>query len=126
MAAGVPSARLDAILADYTDAYLQLHTGDPGAAGTANTTSAVADRKQVSFGSAGTNSGTRRRRNDAIVRWDAEDVTGSASITHGSLWDAETDGNFLHSGTLTVTATSGVPIEVPVDGFEVNVGPLAS
>lgn len=128
MPIGYPASKLDTYLGEFTGSHLQLHTGDPGAAGTANTTANVTGRKAVTFGSAETNSGTRRRRNSAIIRWDAGDVTGSASITHWTLWDASTSGNFLRSGTWTstITATAGVPIEIQVNALEVNAQPLAS
>lgn len=128
MAVGIPSARLDTILEDYDTAYLQLHTADPGAAGTSNVEADVAGREAVTFGAEETNSTTRRRRNSAIIRWDAGDVTGTVAATHWSLWSAATDGTFLHSGTFaaTINATSGQPIEIQVNGLEVNVGPLAS
>lgn len=128
MAVGIPSSRLDTWLGDFTGSYMAMHVGDPGAAGTSNTTASVASRKAVTFGAAATNSTTRRRLNSAIVRWDGADVTGTATLSHWSLWTASSGGSLLQTGTLasTVSTTSGVPIEVAVGALEVNVGPLAS
>jgi chitodextrinase len=128
MATGASAARLDAFLAEYAGSYVQLHSGDPGASGTANVSTATTVRKQVTLGSAETNSGNRRRRNSVIVRWDAGDVTGSQSATHASLWDAASSGTFLGSFALAspVSLTSGTPAEIPINGLEVNGGPVAA
>jgi len=128
MAVGIPTARADTQLSDFTGSYLQMHVGDPGSAGSANTTASVAARKAVTFAAAETNSTTRRRRNSAIVRWDGADVTGSATVTHWSLWTASSGGTLLLTGSFasSVAATAAVPIEVAVNALEVNVGPIAS
>lgn len=128
MAVGVPVARADTQLSDFTGCYVQAHVGDPGSAGASNTTASVAARKAVTFAAAETNSTTRRRRNSAIIRWDGADVTGSASLTHWSVWTASTGGTLLFTGSFVsaITATAAVPVEIPVNGIEVNVGPIAS
>jgi hypothetical protein len=128
MAVGEPSAALDAILAEFDTSFMQLHTGDPGAAGTSNVEANVAGRSAVTFGAAETNAGTRRRRNTAIIRWDAGDVTGTVAATHWSLWSASSAGTFQRSGSFsaTINASAGQPIEIQVGGLEVNAGPLAS
>lgn len=128
MALGIPSARLDTWLGDFTGSYLQQHVGDPGAAGTANTTASVAARKAITFGSAATNGTTRRRLNSAIVRWDGADVTGTAVLTHWSIWTASSGGTLLQTGAWasSTTSTASVPLEVAVSALEVNAGPLAS
>ena len=125
---GASAARLDAFLADYAGSYVQFHSGDPGAAGTANVSTATTVRKAVTLGSAETNSGTRRRRNSSIVRWDAGDVTGTQSGTHISLWDAATSGTFLGSFELAspIALAAGTPAEIPVNGLEVNGGTVAA
>lgn len=79
--------------------WIQLHTADPGATGTA----AVAGngtRKQVSFGSAASGA----MSNDAEVHWPAGDVDTSEDYTHWSAWTASSGGTFLLSGTVTATA----------------------
>lgn len=94
--------------------YLALHTGDPGAAGTANA-SAETDRKALTFGTA--SSGSIAASEVSWTTWDA----GSETISHVSVWTASTSGTFICSGTLssskamsngdtlgiTVTATQG-------------------
>jgi hypothetical protein len=94
--------------------WVQVHTGDPGANGTANASAETA-RKQLSFGAP--SAGSMVATQVSWADWDA----GSETISHCSVFDAETDGNFLQSGALgsskdvedddtlnlTVTATMG-------------------
>lgn len=76
--------------------YVQLHTGDPGSAGTANA-SAETERKAVTFAAPSAGSSTA-----SAVSWASWDA-GSETITHCSLFDAATDGNFIQSGTLAAS-----------------------
>lgn len=106
MTVGNSSTRASAILNVYrATAYsaitpwVKLHTGDPGSAGTANA-SAETTRKQLSFAAPSSN---------AIVATEVEWTTwaaGSETITHFSIWDASTSGNFQQSGTCTSTAVA--------------------
>lgn len=79
--------------------YMQLHTGDPGAAGTSNVATNTT-RKLVTFGAA--SGGTIAT--DADVSW--TNVPAAEDYTHLSLWDASTAGNFLASGTITANAVA--------------------
>lgn len=128
MAVGTPTARLDTFLADFASAWIQFHTGDPGAAGSANTTASVAGRKQITLEAVNTSGTNRRRRNSVLIRWDAGDVTGSATLSHYSVWSASTAGTFLISGSLSssVSVSSGTPIEIAVNQLEFAIGPVAS
>lgn len=95
------NAMLDAWAAEYD--YIQLHTGDPGAAGTSNV-AGNDTRKLVSWASA---SGGLLS-NDAAVEWDGSEVDTSEDYTHASFWTAATDGTF--GGSFVITAnpvTSG-------------------
>lgn len=66
--------------------HVQLHTGDPGAAGTANV-STETDRAQVSFGTAV--AGSRTSNTEGLI----SDAAATETITHVSLWDAASGGN---------------------------------
>ena len=77
--------------------WIQLHVGDPGASGTANT-AAETTRKQISLGTPVNGVVT----NDAQISWTS--ITGSEDATHYSLWTASTAGTFLFSGTITAPA----------------------
>jgi hypothetical protein len=80
-----------------TTSYVQLHIGDPGAAGTSNTATETT-RKTVSFAAASAGS----MASDADVTW--TNIAGSQDATHFSAWDASSAGNFLFSGTITANA----------------------
>lgn len=74
-----------------TAVYVQLHTGDPGAAGTANVSS-VTTRPAVTFSAAVAGSMAASNQ-PAWNDWGGATET----ITHISLWDAPTAGTFLWS-----------------------------
>lgn len=128
MAIGMPPTEADSFLAKFTGSYVQLHTADPGAAGTTAISTAAPARKQVTFGTATTAAGIRQRLSTAIVRWDAADVTGTESATHCSIWSAATGGDFLQSGLLdpALALTSGQPSELPVGSVKATIKPVAS
>ncbi|GGN39519.1 hypothetical protein FHR83_006702 [Actinoplanes campanulatus] len=122
MSVGISTTHSHAVLnvlrgTNYTapaSVWLKLHTGDPASAGTSNA-SAETTRKQVTFGSPSAGSSVA-----SAVSWTSWSA-GSETITHVSLWDASTSGNFLMSAALsasksvangdtlnvTVTATQG-------------------
>ena len=94
-----------------TAAYIKLHTGDPGANGTANAATETT-RKQVSFAAASGGSMT----SSADVSW--TNISGSQTATHFTAWDSATTGNFLFSGTITANPyTAG-------DTFTISSGSL--
>ena len=77
--------------------YIKLHTGDPGAAGTANAATETT-RKAASFGAASAGAIT----SDADISW--TNISGSQDASHFTAWDNLTAGNFLFSGTITGNA----------------------
>jgi hypothetical protein len=98
------------------EAWIQLHTGDPGAAGTSNV-AGNATRKQVSFG---TPSGGVMS-NDSAITWTSGEVDTSEDYTHWSLFDASTTGTFLGSGTMTANAvTSGDEFTIPTGELDLS------
>ena len=74
--------------------YIKLHTGDPGAAGTANAATETT-RKAASFGVAVAGA----INSDADISWTS--IAGSQDASHFTAWDNLTVGNFLFSGTIT-------------------------
>lgn len=78
--------------------YVKLHQGDPGSAGTANA-SAVTTRSELTLTSASSGAvaltGTQ-------PSWS---MTASEVISHISVWDAATGGDFLWSAQLAVAKT---------------------
>ena len=77
-----------------TNVYVQLHIGDPSAAGTDNPATETT-RKAVSFASSSNGSIS----SDANVTW--TNISGSQDATFFTAWDSLTGGNFLFSGTIT-------------------------
>lgn len=81
-----------------TGLYVKLHTGDPGAAGTANA-SAVTTRSQLTLAAAASGAvaltGTQ-------PSWS---MTTSETVSYISIWDNASTGNFLWSAQLAVAKT---------------------
>lgn len=78
--------------------FCKLHTGDPGASA-ANNASAVTTRNAVTWSAASGGS-------MALSSLGSYSMTASETISHISLWDASSAGNFLQSAALT----SSVPV----------------
>ena len=115
---GTADAVLNAIFnaTSYSEAgiWMQLHTGAPGAAGTANVATET-DRQAVSCSTASGGAIT----SDTLIQWTA--ISGSEDATHFTLWDASTVGNFVGSGTITANAyTAGDTFNIPVGDFDVS------
>jgi hypothetical protein len=101
----------NAVSFSVAQAYVQLHTADPGAAGT-TAVATETTRKAVSFGAAAAGS----MANDVAITWTG--IAGSQDASHFTLWDAATVGNFLGSGIITANAyTAGDNYTVGVGGF---------
>lgn len=95
-------------------AYIKLHTGAPGSAGTANAATETT-RKAVSCSAAASGAIT----SDADIVWTS--IAGSQDATHFSIWDDLTAGNFLGSGTITANAyTAGDTFTIPTGDFDVS------
>lgn len=105
MTAGLASAHANELLEVYRGTavagktlYAKLHTGDPGAAGTANA-SAVTTRQALTFAAA---SGGSMALASSPTAWT---MTGAETLTHISLWDAASGGGFVRSVALASSKT---------------------
>lgn len=76
--------------------YVKLHTADPGSAGT-TAASAVTTRYACTFSAASAGSMSLSSMGGT---WS---MTATETISHISLWDASTSGNFLWSVALTAS-----------------------
>jgi hypothetical protein len=102
-----------------TTSYIQLHVGDPGANGTANTATETT-RKSLSMEAAA----SAATENDAQIVW--TNIAGSETATHFSIWDAATSGNFLWSGTVTANSyTAGDTVIVDVGDLDISMTPAS-
>jgi len=77
---------------------VKLHTGDPGSAGTSNA-SAETTRKALTWSSASSDQVAIAATLPQWATWSA----GSETISHVSVWDSTTAGNFLYSFALTTS-----------------------
>lgn len=103
MTVGQSSSHINAILnvlrgTSYTGVtpYLKLHTADPGASA-ATAASSETSRKALTF--AAPSGGSTVSSAVSWTSWSAS----SETITHYSIWDASTAGNFLISGAFTTS-----------------------
>ena len=109
--------------ASPTNIWIQLHTGDPGASGTANV-AGNATRKDLTAAMGTAASGAIT--NTSAITWTAGEVDTSEDYTHWSLWDASTAGTFLCSGTVTANAvTAGDEFTIPAGDLDVAFGTAA-
>lgn len=96
--------------------WIQLHTGDPGVAGTSNI-AGNATRKQVSSGSPAGGA----MANDVALTWTSGEVDTSEDYTHWSGWTASTAGTFIISGPVTANAvTAGNAFEIAIGDLDLT------
>ncbi|WP_228002125.1 phage tail fiber protein [Nocardia australiensis] len=98
--------------------YVKVHTGDPGA-GTANA-SAVTTRSQATFAAAASGAIALTGTNPS---WP---MTATETISHVSVWDSSTSGNFLWSAALSApkAVVNGDTLTLTSLGF--SLAPLAA
>ncbi|MGV9540944.1 phage tail fiber protein [Nocardia beijingensis] len=99
--------------------HVKLHTGDPGSAGTSNA-SAVTTRSQATFAAAASGAIALTGTNPS---WS---MTATETISHVSVWDNSTAGNFLWSAALTASknVVNGDTLTLTSLGFSLT--PLAA
>ena len=108
MATGMSQAKINNALDTEVSGtvYVQLHTADPGSAGT----TAVATnntRQAVTFAAAASGS----KASNADVSWTS--VPATETYTDFSLWTLASGGTFLYSGTISGGAvTSGSTFKI--------------
>jgi len=121
LASAVSAALLDALAnqANYTAPtalWIQLHVGDPGAAGTANVATESTRKDVTSSFSAATGGAVT---NDVAVTW--TNVAGTEDFTHWSVWSASSSGTFYWSGTITANpVVAGDTFTLPVGDIDLT------
>lgn len=100
---------------------VKLHTGDPGAAATANPSS-VTTRPTVTWSAA--SAGSKAMSN--TPSWASWAGTNGEVVTHISLWDATTAGNFLLSAALTASKTINTGDTLNLTSLSVAFTPIAA
>lgn len=104
-----------------TGLWVKLHTnaGDPGAAGTANS-SAVTTRSQATFAAAASGAIALTGTNPS---WS---MTATETISYISVWDASTGGNFLWSAQLSVAKSVQSGDTLTLTSCGLSLGALAA
>lgn len=101
--------------------YVQLHTADPGAAGT-TAVSSVTTRPEVTFNAASAGSMTKLN----TPSWASWAGTNGEIVSHISVWDATTAGNFLLSAALTASKTVNTGDTLNLNTLTIALTPIAA
>lgn len=101
--------------------FVKLHTGDPGAAATANVSS-VTTRPSLTFSAAAT--GAVASSN--TPQWTSWAGTSPETVTDISVWDASTVGTYLYSIALTASKTVQTGDTLTLTTVTVSLAPLAA
>lgn len=104
-----------------TTTAVKLHTGDPGSAGTANA-SAETTRKALTWSAA---SGGSKAIAATLPQWAAWSA-GNETISHISVWDSTTAGNFLYSFALTASKSITNGDNLNLTSHSISFTPLAA
>lgn len=105
-----------------TTTYVQLHTGEPGAAGS-TAVSSVTTRPAVIWAAASAGS---IAITTAYPSWTAWAGVNGEIVTNVSLWDAATSGNFLFSILLTSSKTINTGDSLTLSSMSMGFSPIAA
>ncbi len=126
LAAGIANGVLDALCRSVTFSdpaafYIQLHTGDPGAAGTSNVATENT-RKVTTFAAA--SAGVSATSGDVV--W--TNVAGTETISYISFWSAVTTGTFIGSDVVDVprAVTAGDNLTLAAGDGQLTLGAIAA
>ena len=102
--------------------YVQLHTGDPGAAGTANISAGSTTRNSFAFNSS--SSGSALALSSAPSPWTNGGT--SETISHISVWTASSAGTFSFSVALTTPKAWASADQFTLATLTASLGPQAA
>lgn len=102
--------------------YVKLHTGDPGSAGTANVSS-VTTRVVLAWSAASAGS---KAITSTLPVWATWAGTNGEILTHISIWDNLTAGNFLYSVALAASKTINTGDTVTLSSHSISFTPIAA
>jgi hypothetical protein len=105
-----------------TTMFIQLHTGDPGASGTANVSS-VTTRPALNFGAASAGSQSAIA---TLPSWPTWAGTNGEVVTHISTWGASSAGTFYYSAALAVSKTVNTNDTLNLSTLTVALTPIAA
>lgn len=101
--------------------FVALHTADPGASGATAASVGDATRKTVAQSAA---SGGSMAISGTAGPWTNGGT--SETITHVSVWDAVSGGNFLYSAALSASQAWASGNTFTLNGLTVSISPLAA
>lgn len=101
--------------------FVKLHTGDPGSAGASNAAAGSTTRVAVTQAAA---SGGSIAISGTNPSWTNGGT--SETISHISVWDASTSGNFLYSVALTASQAWVSTNTLTLTSLTVSLSPLAA
>lgn len=105
-----------------TTLFVQLHTGDPGSAGTSNVSS-VTTRPALNFGAASAGSQSAVATLPSWATWAG---TNGEVVTHISVWGASSAGTFYYSAALTASKTVNTGDTLNLTSLTVALTPIAA
>lgn len=105
-----------------TTLFIQLHTGDPGSAGTSNVSSTTT-RPALNYGAASAGSQSAIATLPSWATWAG---TNGEVVTHVSVWGASSGGTFYYSATLTASKTVNTGDTLNLTALSVSLTPLAA
>jgi hypothetical protein len=103
-------------------AFVQLHTGEPGAAGTSNVSS-VTTRPAITWAAASAGAKAIAATFPAWSNWAG---TNGEIVTNISVWDASSAGNFLFSVLLTLAKTINTGDTATLSSMSMTFTPIAA
>lgn len=121
-AAGVINTWLDSVFAT-ANCFVQLHTADPGAAGTTAASASDATRKQATMAAA---SGGSKAASANVGPWTNDGTPASETLTHISLWSAVSAGTFNASAALAASRTWNTGDTFTLTSLSVSITPIAA
>lgn len=104
-----------------TNAYVKLHTGDPGSAGTSNAAAGSTTRPNITHASPSAGS---MAQNGTSPSWTNGGT--SETITHISVWDNSTAGNFLYSVALSASKAWASGDTLTLTSCTIAITPIAA
>lgn len=101
--------------------FVKLHTGDPGSAGASNAAAGDTTRKTVTQAAASSGAIAINGTNPVWTNGGT-----SETISHISVWDASTSGNFLYSVALSASQAWVSGNTFTLTALGVSISPLAA
>jgi hypothetical protein len=101
--------------------FAQLHTGDPGSAGT-TAVSSTTTRQSMGFGAASAGSMSL----STSPSWTSWAGTNGEVVTDASCWSASSAGTFYFSTTFTASRTVNTGDTITITSWTFSLAPLAA